>query len=130
MACGFVGRFTLTPGDWEALSRGPFDIIVSNPPYIRSDDIAYLPPEVRDFDPRLALDGGPDGLAAYRLLAPLLRSRLAPKGLALLEVGYDQAEAVADILVNESLNCLEPRRDFGGHQRVVMAGLKDFLRRN
>ena len=79
--------------------EGPFDILVCNPPYIRSAVIAELEPEVRDFDPRAALDGGSDGLAIYRRMAPRIPA-LVPNGWAVFEVGYDQAEAVADLLAS------------------------------
>ena len=76
---------------------GPFDLVVSNPPYIPSRDIARLAPEVRQFDPRLALDGGPDGLTAYRALIPGLR-RIAPGCWAVLEFGAGQETAIIDLI--------------------------------
>ena len=89
-------RSAVLRGQWgEALAQR-FDLILSNPPYIRSGDIAALTSEVRDHDPRAALDGGPDGLAAYRAIAADLSRLCAPDGVALLEIGFDQAESAAD----------------------------------
>ncbi len=81
---------------WEA--DGPFDLVVSNPPYIPHDVIPTLMPEVRDHDPVEALDGGPDGLDAFRQLAARLPSRLRPGGLLALEIGAQQADTVVGIL--------------------------------
>jgi release factor glutamine methyltransferase len=76
---------------------GPFDVLIANPPYIRSSEIERLAPEVRLYDPRVALDGGHDGLAAYRRLIPGI-SLLVPNGWAVLEVGYDQAAVVTEMM--------------------------------
>lgn len=81
---------------WEA--HGPFDLVVSNPPYVRRGDIPDLMPEVRDHDPVEALDGGPDGLDAFRQLATRLPAWLRPGGLLALEIGADQADTVLGIL--------------------------------
>jgi release factor glutamine methyltransferase len=99
---------------------GPFDLVVCNPPYVPSAEIATLAPEVRDFDPRAALDGGPDGLDIYRELAPGL-PRLAPGGVALFEVGAGQAGEVTQILRARAGFVEPPRiwRDLGGHERCV-----------
>jgi release factor glutamine methyltransferase len=85
-----------SPAPWEA--DGPFDLVVSNPPYIPRDVIPTLMPEVRDHDPVEALDGGPDGLDAFRQLAARLPSRLRPGGLLALEIGAQQADTVLGIL--------------------------------
>lgn len=100
---------------------GPFDLLVSNPPYIATDEIAGLDPEVRRFDPFGALDGGPDGLAIYRELASGL-FRVVPCGWALMEVGHTQAVAVEALLnAAPALHVVEGRHwlDLGGHTRVV-----------
>ena len=81
--------------DMAAALRGPFDAIVSNPPYIASGDIAALAPDVRDFDPHLALDGGTDGLDFYRAIAAAAPALLAPGGVLVVELGIGQAEPVA-----------------------------------
>jgi release factor glutamine methyltransferase len=92
-----IGDFTAPgPAPWEA--QGPFDLVVSNPPYIRQDEIPRLMPEVRDHDPVAALDGGPDGLDALRHLATRLPRCLRPGGLLALEIGADQADTVLGIL--------------------------------
>lgn len=97
-----------------------FDVVVSNPPYIASGDIAGLDAEVREFDPRLALDGGVDGLEAYRELAKGL-VRVLPEGWAFFEIGAGQAQDVAAIVRRECPVCLEIRsfKDLGGHIRCV-----------
>lgn len=77
--------------------KGNFNLLVTNPPYVRSGDIPHLEPEVRSFDPHAALDGGPDGLAFYRRLATAIPT-VIPDGWIVLEVGYDQADAVAALL--------------------------------
>lgn len=107
-------------GDRNSLAGvAPFDLIVSNPPYIASAEIATLDPEVRLFDPRLALDGGIDGLDAYRVLGGLL-DLLAPGGWMVLEVGAGQADAVAGLLLERyRAGELRTRDDLAGHRRVV-----------
>lgn len=108
----------------EPVAGRRFDLIVSNPPYIPSGDIAGLEPEVRDFEPRGALDGGPDGLDAYRVLIPAAPAFLNPGGWLLVEVGIGQAEAVARMF-REGGFAAEPVtvRDPGGIERVVGAQL-------
>ncbi|MGH6935050.1 MAG: N5-glutamine methyltransferase family protein, partial [Methylocella sp.] len=97
-ALGLAPRGYIICGDWTRALRGPFDVIVSNPPYLVRGEIARLAPEVRDHDPRLALDGGEDGLAAYREIVPASRDLLAPGGLIALEVGAGQHSAVESLL--------------------------------
>jgi release factor glutamine methyltransferase len=94
---GLSGRAAFTQADWTAGIGGRFDLVVSNPPYIPADDIAALDPEVRDHDPRVALDGGPDGLDAIRTILAGLRPVLAPVGAAFIEIGAGQRGAVAAI---------------------------------
>jgi release factor glutamine methyltransferase len=101
---------------------GNCDLVVSNPPYIPSRDIAALAPEVRDFDPRLALDGGADGLAAYRTIATDAMRLLAPGGWLAVEIGIGQAEPVAALFRQGGLEVAQPpRRDLAGRARVVLA---------
>jgi release factor glutamine methyltransferase len=118
---GLEGRARFRNGDWGRGIEERFDLIVANPPYIRRDDIAGLAPEVRDFDPLLALDGGPDGLDAYRALAPDLERLLDPGGCAVLEVGQGQAAAVSRILEAAGLRPAGSARDLGGIERCVIA---------
>lgn len=94
-ALGLGRRALILCGDWSAALRGPFDLLISNPPYIATEVLGRLDREVRAHDPALALDGGADGLDAYRRIIPGLRNLLAPHGTAVLEIGYDQMEAVA-----------------------------------
>ncbi len=121
-ALGFAGRSAVVCADWANPLYGAFDAIVSNPPYIATWEIAGLATEVRAHDPRGALDGGADGLAAYRILAAAVPQLLGPDGIVAFEVGATQAEPVADLLA--ATGVLEPRdllRDLGGHVRVVTA---------
>jgi release factor glutamine methyltransferase len=99
-----------------------FDILVSNPPYVRTGEIAGLDPEVREFDPAAALDGGADGLSFYRRLAPAIRS-VVSNGWVVLEVGHDQADAVADLLASGAgavdRRDIESYPDVTGRRRCV-----------
>lgn len=97
-----------------------FHIIVSNPPYIASGEIENLAPTVKDFEPRLALDGGLDGLDFYRKITPESKRFLVDKGLLIYEIGYDQGEAVVDILVSEGFKGVSILKDLQGHDRVVL----------
>lgn len=113
-------------GDWSDALVGEFGLILSNPPYIPAADIAQLSREVRDHDPRNALDGGSDGLDAYRRLALQLPSRLARAGRVILEIGAGQAGDVAAIMSASELRLVEARRDLGGHERaLVFANARD-----
>lgn len=121
---GLAGRARFVVADWRdglAQAPGPFDGVVSNPPYIPTDDMTGLAPEVLDHDPAVALDGGPDGLDAYRALIPLAAARLVPGGWLAVEVGAGQAEAVA-ALMRGSIGT-DPARitDLGGIDRCVIA---------
>lgn len=101
---------------------GPtFDAVVSNPPYIPSGEIDGLEPEVRDYEPRQALDGGPDGLAAYRRLFPDSLGLLRGGGFVAVEVGMGQAEAVRRIAANAGFGKLRIARDLASVERVVVA---------
>jgi len=104
--------------DWASGVAGPFDLVVSNPPYIEAGEIAALPLEVRDHDPHLALDGGQDGLDAYRAIIPDLDRLLAEHGRAFLEVGAGQAGAVAGLGATAGY-VSKRHRDLAGIERVV-----------
>lgn len=112
----------LLRGDlWDALPPGErYDLIVSNPPYIPAADCDALQPEVMQ-EPRMALDGGPDGLAFYRRIARGAMSHLNSGGTMLLEVGFDQAEAVCDLLGRAGLIGVQSHPDWQGIQRMVEA---------
>jgi release factor glutamine methyltransferase len=107
-------------GHWGQALAGPFDLIVSNPPYVSEADWAVLQPEVREFEPRAALLAGPDGLAAYRELAPDLARLLAPGASACLEIGAGQADAVATILQSCGLRVAGRWRDLAGIERCLV----------
>jgi release factor glutamine methyltransferase len=96
-----------------------FDLILSNPPYIRSGDIPGLMPEVSRYEPVSALDGGSDGLDAYRRIIPILRDRLTHAGVAVLEIGIDQAASVCDLAAAAGLHA-ETRPDLAGIPRAVV----------
>lgn len=98
---------------------GRFDLVLSNPPYIPSDEVKGLQPEVRDAEPRIALDGGPDGLAVYRLLAPMARHCLVRGGWLAVEVGQWQAALVIRMFTGWGLSTVEIRRDLAGIERLV-----------
>lgn len=108
------GDFAATPGAGER-----FHIVLSNPPYIRDGDIAGLAREVAHFEPRLALSGGPDGLAAYRALAARLPLLLAPSGTAFLEIGQGQEAVVARIMTDQGLAVAAEFRDLAGIVRCL-----------
>lgn len=136
---GCAGRIAFVEADYAALDAralpfASFDLIVSNPPYITEAELPALAPEVRDFEPRLALDGGVDGMAFYRKIAAGLARWLAPEGEVILEVGAGQAEAVEAIIVDAmriEARSVEARmraagcaararlRDLAGVERVV-----------
>ena len=121
---GLADRVALLRGDWtEGLADASFDLVVANPPYIPTDEIDALEPEVRDHDPRLALDGGADGLDAYRLLAPEILRVLRPGGLFAVEIGWDQAGAVTPLFEAAGAQGLHTVKDLGLRDRVV-AGTK------
>ncbi len=122
---GLADRVTWLLGDWGASLDGSFDVIISNPPYIEEGDWQGLEPEVRLFEPKLALTAGEDGLDAYRRLAPEIARLLAPSGVACLEHGMDQAEAVAAIMAKAGLKRLDGRRDLAGLERCLAVGPRD-----
>jgi release factor glutamine methyltransferase len=118
---GMRRRASFVACHMAAALRGPFDLIVSNPPYIASGDICDLAPEVRVFDPRAALDGGPDGLDFYRMIAAAAPALLAPEGLLIVELGAGQADTVAALFVAAGLAPARPRADLSGVQRALCA---------
>jgi release factor glutamine methyltransferase len=115
------GRAVFTICDYGAALKGPFDLVVSNPPYVRRCDIPTLQPEVRLFEPVRALDGGIDGLHGYRAIAADARRLLAPNGLIVVELGAGQAEAVASLFLAAGLAVASPHPDLGGVARALSA---------
>jgi len=121
---GLARRVALLRGDWtRGLDDAGFDLVVSNPPYIRSGEIETLDPEVKDFEPRLALDGGADGLDAYRLLAPEILRVLKPGGRFAVEIGHDQSTEVERLFRATDAAEIATLKDMANRDRVVV-GMK------
>ena len=120
--CGVEGRCTFVVCDIASVVEGPFDLLVSNPPYIAHDEITSLAPEVKDYDPTVALDGGDDGLAAYRAIAADAKRLLAPGARMFVELGAGQEAAVRDLFTNVGLIAGIARTDMAGIPRVLGAG--------
>ncbi|MEM6665192.1 MAG: peptide chain release factor N(5)-glutamine methyltransferase [Pseudomonadota bacterium] len=120
---GYADRFSVVTGDWGRALAGPFDLIVSNPPYIATGEAADLMPEVSRYDPALALYAGEDGLDAYRELAHQLGELLVPEGIAILEIGAGMEAAVRRVITGEEgrggLRFVDRARDLGGHTRAL-----------
>jgi release factor glutamine methyltransferase len=121
---GLASRVALLRGDWTSgLASDSFDVVVANPPYIPTRDIAALAPEVRDHEPRLALDGGPDGLDAYRRLAPQMMRVLRPGGVLAVEIGLGQGPAVEALFRAAGAANVTTHDDLTARPRIV-AGMK------
>jgi release factor glutamine methyltransferase len=119
-----LGRFPLwVQGNWGESLKGPFDIIISNPPYIPTKVCETLEVAVRVFDPWMALDGGADGLGPYRVLMPQLKSLLAPTGKAFLEIGATQSGAVGLIAQKNGLKIHGIEKDLENRDRCVIVSL-------
>lgn len=119
-ANGLSDRFNTSCGSWFDAVTEPFDFMVSNPPYIPSATIENLHPDVRDHDPRAALDGGADGLAAYRTIVAGAALYLEPNGFLALEIGHDQAGAVSALALAESFTTTSVRWDLAGKNRALL----------
>ncbi|MGG5812313.1 peptide chain release factor N(5)-glutamine methyltransferase [Falsiroseomonas sp. CW058] len=119
-ANGLAGRSAFLAGDWAAALSARFDLVLSNPPYIESAAIPGLMPEVARHEPRLALDGGEDGLVAYRAIVSGLPALLAPGGKAVLELGQGQRGAVEALALASGLRPLGCRADLGGVERALV----------
>jgi release factor glutamine methyltransferase len=120
---GLQARASFAVGDWARGITTQFAVVVSNPPYIAHSEIASLPVDVRDYDPHIALDGGDDGLEAYRAIFSDLDRVLAEDGAAFLEIGFGQADAVASLAAEHGFNATF-RRDLAGIERVAILGRK------
>lgn len=105
--------------DWSSPLQGHFDIIVSNPPYIETSVIESLSPEVRDFDPILALDGGEDGLDSIKILLEKIKPCVSEKTLIFFEIGYNQADRVMKLIDKFGFSTRAVHNDLQGHQRVI-----------
>ena len=121
-ACGFSDRAALLVGRWGDALAGRFDLILCNPPYIESGKIAGLMPEVLLHEPVLALDGGSDGLDAYRAVLIQLPALLTPHGRAIIELGAGQGSAVEKLADAAELRVEAIRPDLGGHPRALVLG--------
>lgn len=117
---GMADRFETVESDWFSAVSGVFDIIVSNPPYIMRSVLATLDEEVRLHDPLRALDGGADGLDAYRAIAAGAGSHLRDGGLVAFEIGHDQKDAVTAIMRDAGFNRVEALKDLGGMDRALL----------
>ncbi|MCC3303185.1 peptide chain release factor N(5)-glutamine methyltransferase [Sneathiella sp. HT1-7] len=112
-------------GSWDIDLGEKFDLVISNPPYIPTRDMAGLQPEVRDFEPHLALDGGVDGLGSYRDILSNIRTLLRPNGQLVFEVGIEQAQQVGQMMQNSGLSLPQFHRDIAAIERCVSAFLRD-----
>jgi release factor glutamine methyltransferase len=120
---GLDGRCDFIRTEWATgFGDDSFDLVVSNPPYIPTGDIAGLDPEVREHDPHLALDGGPDGLQAYRELAPEIRRILRPGGFFAVEIGWDQGPQVRAMFEKAGFDDVIVVKDLSDRDRVVTNG--------
>lgn len=116
-------RCTFLRTEWATgFADNSFDLVVSNPPYIPTKDIATLDPEVRDHDPHLALDGGEDGLEPYRVLAPEIKRVLRPDGIFAVEIGWDQGPQVKALFEQAGFSDVKVVKDLGDRDRVVTNG--------
>lgn len=121
---GLAGRFTTLASDWFGHVSGRYDAIVSNPPYIPEEEIAALQKEVRDFDPRRALDGGRDGLDAYRAIAAGAAAHLEDRGTVAVEIGATQKDAVTALFSRHGFERRLAARDLAGNDRALVFALK------
>lgn len=117
---GFAHRVGFRHGDWDKGIRGPFDVIVANPPYLRRSEIAALQPEIALFEPAVALDGGIDGLDCYRALAAGLARLPAPQGFAAIEIGAGQEIEIKRILLQAGVETRDVRNDLSGIARCLV----------
>ncbi|MFS3134467.1 peptide chain release factor N(5)-glutamine methyltransferase [Gluconacetobacter sacchari] len=117
---GLDDRCAMLAGDWASSIRGTFDVVFSNPPYIPRRDLAGLMPDVREYEPARALDGGTDGLDAYRKLTETLPLLLAHDGIAVFEIGIGQEHSVPSLARQSGLEIVDIRADLGGIPRAVL----------
>ena len=122
-----AGEISFIQGDMFENVTDKFDIIVSNPPYIETGEIDELMPEVRDYIPRLALDGDEDGLKFYRIISKEAVKKLNKNGRIFYEIGYNQSRAVASILLENGFTDVKIMKDYSGLDRIVMAKLGEKL---
>jgi len=116
---GVVDRASFQQSDFLSAYEGTADLVVSNPPYITDDAMLELSPTVAGYEPPLALRGGADGLTAYKEIIGDLTRVLRPDGLVVFEIGYDQGEAVSELLTMHAFKDVHVKKDLAGHDRVV-----------
>lgn len=116
---GFAARAAFVACDFAGALQGPFDLVLANPPYVASTELPHLAPEVRDHDPRLALDGGPDGLRAYRALAADAPRLIGAGGHMVVEIGVGQADSVALLFTQRQLLDVTVTPDLAGIPRAI-----------
>jgi len=119
-ALGLADRASFLCDSWGDGLVERSDLVISNPPYIRSDEIDGLMPEVARYEPRLALDGGSDGLASYRALAPRMQRLLEPSGSLVVEIGSGQRDSVAALFASAGLHLQAVHRDLSGTDRALV----------
>lgn len=121
---GLQERAAFRQGDlWEPVGDERFDLIVSNPPYVPTDVIPTLEPEVRCGEPYAALDGGEDGLVFYRRIMKEAAGHLKPSGIIIVESGFDEAAQIAALMQDQKLRGIRTVKDYGGLDRVVLGAL-------
>ena len=118
---GLDRRAAFVVGDWASALTGPFDWVIANPPYVADEELVGLSSEVRCYEPRLALAGGADGLAAYRRVLPDVKRLIDPGGCLGLEVGHGQIAVVRGLLEDCGMACHQVYRDLSGTERCVLA---------
>jgi len=122
MRLGLTDRSDVHPGSWASWQKwAEADLIISNPPYIASAEIEGLMPEVREHDPMSALDGGPDGLDAYREITELAARGMQPGAWLVFEIGFDQKQTVTALLKDAGFVEITCRKDLGGNDRAIAA---------
>ena len=119
---GLRACIRLVQASWFDGIDGCFNLIISNPPYLATGEIETLAPEVRDWDPRAALDGGANGLDCYRKIAADVGAFLLPSGHVVLEIGAGQADQVTEIFADQGFELVGANRDLGGHVRGLVLG--------
>lgn len=120
---GLVDRAQLQLSDWFVQIEGAFDLIVSNPPYISAQSYQTLDPELRLFEPKLALTPGGDGLDPYRVITACAPDHLTPGGALIVEIGFDQSAAVSGLFQAAGFKNIEVMRDLGGKERVIRGNI-------